>query len=152
MRKQSRRSVSGGGGGTVSALNTDAVFAEMRPQSGAGGEGFVAVEAVVMILFLQLAKGMTTIGVGGEMHLFLNGRPIVERRRGGGNDGALWSGTNKNRDVSTGPLARPFARSPALLTRSLAPDCSLRSRPPLRSLVRSLAHFAHSLARGKVNF
>ena len=23
---------------------------------------------------------------------------------------ALWSGTNKNRDVSTGPLARPFAR------------------------------------------
>ena len=39
----------------------------------------------------------------------------------------------------------------ALLTRSLAPDCSLRSRPPLRSLVRSLAHFAHSLARGTVN-
>ena len=27
-----------------------------------------------------------------------------------------------------------------------------RSRPPLRSLVRSLAHLAHSLARGKVNF
>ena len=24
---------------------------------------------------------------------------------------SLWSGTNKNRDVSTGPLARPFARS-----------------------------------------
>ena len=23
----------------------------------------------------------------------------------------LWSGTNKNKDVSTGPLARPFARS-----------------------------------------
>ena len=60
----------------------------------------------------------------------------------------LWSGTNKNKDVSTGPLARPFARSLAPLTRSLAPDCSLRSRPPLRSLVRLLAHFAHSLARG----
>ena len=29
---------------------------------------------------------------------------------------ALWSGTNKNRDVSTGPLARPFARSLAPLT------------------------------------
>ena len=29
----------------------------------------------------------------------------------------LWSGTNKNRDVSTGPLARPFARSLAPLTR-----------------------------------
>ena len=65
---------------------------------------------------------------------------------------ALWSGTNKNRDVSTGPLARPFARSLAPFTRSLAPDCSLRSHPPLRSLPRSLAHFAHSLARGKVNF
>ena len=38
------------------------------------------------------------------------------------------------------------------LTRSLAPDCLLRSRPPLRSLIRSLAHFAHSLARGKVNY
>ena len=59
---------------------------------------------------------------------------------------ALWSETNKNRDVSTGPLTRPLAP----LTRSLAPDCSLRSRPPLRSLVRSLAHFAHSLARGEV--
>ena len=50
----------------------------------------------------------------------------------------LWSGTNKNRDVSTGPLARPFARSLAPLTRSLAPDCSLRLRPLPRSLVRSL--------------
>ena len=65
---------------------------------------------------------------------------------------ALWSITAKNTDRSTGPLARPFARSRAPLTRSLAPDCSLRSRPPLRSLVCSLAHFAHSLARGKVNF
>ena len=51
---------------------------------------------------------------------------------------SLWSGTNKNRDVSTGPLARPFARSLAPLTHSLAPDYSLRSRPPLRSLIRSL--------------
>ena len=65
--------------------------------------------------------------------------------------GALWFRSAKNRDVSTGPLARPFARSLAPLTRSLAPDCSLRSRPPPRSLVRSLAHFAHSLARGTVN-
>ena len=65
---------------------------------------------------------------------------------------ALWSGINKNQDVSTGPLARPFARSLAPLTRLLAPDCSLRSRPPLRTLVCSLAHFAHSLACGKMNF
>ena len=46
---------------------------------------------------------------------------------------ALWARTVKNTDCSTGPLARPFARS-------LAP------------LIRSLAHFAHSLARGKVNY
>ena len=64
---------------------------------------------------------------------------------------ALWSGTNKNRDVSTGPLARTFARSLAPLTHLLAPDCSLCSRPPLRSLACLLAYFAHSLARGKVN-
>ena len=65
---------------------------------------------------------------------------------------ALWSGTNKNRNVSTGPLTRLFACLLAPLTHSLAQDCSLRSRPPLPSLIRSLAHFAHSLARGKVNF
>ena len=64
---------------------------------------------------------------------------------------ALWSIKAKNIDCSTGPLARPFARSLAPLTRSLAPHCSLRSSPPLRSLVRSLAHFTHSLARGTVN-
>ena len=63
---------------------------------------------------------------------------------------ALWSKTTKNTDWSTGPLARPFTRLLAPLTRLLDPDCSLRSRPPLRSLVRSLAHFTHSLARGKV--
>ena len=31
--------------------------------------------------------------------------------------GAQWSGSTKNQDVSTGPLARPFARSLAPLTR-----------------------------------
>ena len=56
---------------------------------------------------------------------------------------AQWARTNKNRDVSTGPLARPFARS-------LAPLYGLLT--PLRSLVRSLAHSAHYLACGKVNF
>ena len=43
-----------------------------------------------------------------------------------------------NQDVSAELLASPFARSLAPLTRLLAPDCSLYSRPPLRSLVRSL--------------
>ena len=54
-------------------------------------------------------------------------------------------------DCRNGPLARLFARSLAPLTHLLAPDCSLRSRPPLRSLVCLLVHFAHSLARGIVN-
>ena len=66
--------------------------------------------------------------------------------------GALWSGSTKNRHISTGTLARPFACSLVPLTRSFAPNCSLRSRPLLRSLIRSLAHYTHSLARGKVNF
>ena len=58
---------------------------------------------------------------------------------------ALWSGTKKNRDISTGPLARPFPCSLALLTHSLAPDCLLRSRPPLSSLARSLTLLTPSL-------
>ena len=68
------------------------------------------------------------------------------------NTDALWLITAKNTDRSTGPLARPFARSLAPLTRLLAPDCSLRLCPPLRLLACSLAHFAHSLAHGKVNY
>ena len=51
---------------------------------------------------------------------------------------ALWFRLVKNQDISTGPLARPFAHSLAPLTRLLAPDCLLCSRPPLHSLVRSL--------------
>ena len=54
--------------------------------------------------------------------------------------GPLWSGTNENQDVSTGPLACPFACSLAPLIHSLAPDCLLGSRSPLCSLVCSLAH------------
>ena len=55
---------------------------------------------------------------------------------------ALWSRTNKDRDISTGPLTRLFARLLAPLTHSLIPDCSLRSRTLyLRSFVRSLTHF-----------
>ena len=42
-----------------------------------------------------------------------DGKEVKEGRRGV----ALWSGSTKNRDVSTGPLARPFARSLAPLTR-----------------------------------
>ena len=64
----------------------------------------------------------------------------------------LGSKAANNTYGNTGPLAHPFARSLAPLTPLLAPDCSLCSRPPLRSLVCSLAHFAHSLARGEVNF
>ena len=52
---------------------------------------------------------------------------------------ALWARITKNTDWCTGPLARPFAHLLAPLTRLLAPHCSL-------------AHFAHSLARGKVKY
>ena len=65
---------------------------------------------------------------------------------------ALWARSTKNSDCSTGPLAPPFAHSLAPLTSLLAPHYSLRSRASLRSLARSLAHFAHSLARGTVIF
>ena len=59
---------------------------------------------------------------------------------------ALWARSTKNPDWSTGPLTRPFAHSLAPLV-----HCSLCSAAPLRLLVHSLAHFAHCLARGKVN-
>ena len=47
---------------------------------------------------------------------------------------------------------RSSVRSFARTAHSFAATyCSLRSRPPLRTLVHSLDRFAHSLARGKVN-
>ena len=70
---------------------------------------------------------------------------MEKRAHGGPNDSEIDA-------LSTGPLARLFVRSLAPHTRSLAPDCSLRSRPPLLLLVRSLAHFSHSRANGKEVF
>ena len=64
---------------------------------------------------------------------------------------SLLSITVKNTDFYTWPLAYPFAHSLAPLTRSLIQDYSLRSHFPLRSLIRSLAHFAHFLTCGTVN-
>ena len=56
---------------------------------------------------------------------------------------AEWFRTAKNRDVSTGPLTRPFARLLALLTHSLAPlACSAAL---IRSLTRSLPSSWESL-------
>ena len=63
---------------------------------------------------------------------------------------AQWARITKNPEVSTGSLARPFACSLALLTHLLAPPCLLCLHAPLCSLVRLLAHFAHSLACGTV--
>ena len=68
-----------------------------------------------------------------------------------GDGTALWARTGKNTDWSTGPLVRSLARSLAPLTHSLAPHYSLHSRAPLCSLACLLAHFAHSLTRGKVH-
>ena len=53
---------------------------------------------------------------------------------------------NKNPNESTGPIARPFARSFPPLTCLLALHLLLRPPAPLHSLVRSLAHFTHSQA------
>ena len=57
--------------------------------------------------------------------------------------GRHW-GIYGDNDVSSGPLACPFARLLAPLTQSLAQPCSLGLRAPLRS-------FTHFLAHGKVN-
>ena len=56
---------------------------------------------------------------------------------------ALWSETNKNRDVSTGPLARPFACTAHLFA------CSglLASLAPSAALTHSLARSLRSLPR-----
>ena len=61
---------------------------------------------------------------------------------------ALWPRIIEKPDCST----CPFTSSVAPLTRSLAPHHLLRSCAPLRSLARSLAHFAHSLAVHSVFF
>ena len=50
---------------------------------------------------------------------------------------------------SNGPFVPLFARSLAPLTHLLAPHSSLRSRAPLRSLVRSLAHLLTPVLVGK---
>ena len=49
-------------------------------------------------------------------------------------------GKAKDQDVSTGPLAHPFARLLAPLTRLLTPACSLHLRSPLHSLTHYQAH------------
>ena len=101
---------------------------------------------IVLKRFLMKTRFVSKMNIGANF-LWNFWRVVILKRQ---ND-ALWSGTNKYRDVSTEPLARPFARLLPPLTHSLALDCSLCSRPPLRSLIRSLAHFAHSIARGTVN-
>ena len=61
-----------------------------------------------------------------------------------GGSSTLWSGINKNTDVSTGPLARPF--SPVRLLRTACFTRALHCAYSF-SLARSFTHFR---ARGKV--
>ena len=61
---------------------------------------------------------------------------------------ALWAKIVKNPDVSTGPLVHLLVCSHRSLVRLLRTAHFARA---LCSLIRSLAHFAPSLARGKVN-
>ena len=93
---------------------------------------------------------MWTKSVDSNLSLFINLSSQAEEKEvaahGEPNDSRIDS-------KSTGPVARPFTRSLALLTHWLAPHCSLRSRAPLRSFVRSLARsLTHSRARGKEMF
>ena len=61
---------------------------------------------------------------------------------------ALWSGTNKNRDVSTGSLASPFASPFARTVYSFTCSTLLALLTRSAALTRSLAY---SRARRKVN-
>ena len=64
----------------------------------------VFIQGIFLVLGLVLLAGLSaSIYVAGEEHV------------------ALWSGTNKNRDISAGLLARPFAHLLAPLT-SLTPS------------------------------
>ena len=58
-----------------------------------------------------------------------------------------WFRSAKNQDVSTGLLACPFACA----AHSFACSTLLALLARSAALIRSLARFAHSLARGKVN-
>ena len=61
---------------------------------------------------------------------------------------ALWSGTNKNEDVSNEPLARPLART----AHSFACSALVASLARPTALIRLHAHkLTHSRARRKVN-
>ena len=82
-------------------------------------------------------KSSATKGKKGGEHKTTVMELMNNGNEGNVGDAALWSGTNKNRDISTGPLTRSFTRLLAPLTRSPAPDCSLCSRLPLRLLIRS---------------
>ena len=65
-----------------------------------------------------------------------------------------WSHSTRGRitmkSTRTWPFAGPLAHSLAPLTHSLAPYCSLRSRAPLRSFVRSLARSLAPELMGKI--
>ena len=60
----------------------------------------------------------------------------------------LWPGTTKNPDLSTRPLARPFAHSLTLLTHLLVPQGPIPPRAPLYSVHLFVCSLTHSRARG----
>ena len=100
-------------------VNSEEASSKLR-QAVARGNKYMKAQAMEILVRQMNVKDPEMIGA------------ILDQVR------ALWFKTAMNRDVSTGPLARPFARSLATLTRSLAPHYQLRSRALLRSLARSL--------------
>ena len=103
---------------------------------------YISVYSIVCVKyrFLRLARlpvGMSRINGNAMDSNYINPR---------------WFRSAWNRGVSTGPFARPLARSLAPLTHLLAPHCSLCSRAPLRSFARSLTYsLAHLLARSRAH-
>ena len=107
---------------------------------GSGGSGGGEDERVVAFAVrmpLTLADGAEG-QVAGWASDGLTRRRFLLAAHDAGKAAAQWGRTAKNRDVSTGPLARPFARLLAPL--SHLPHCLLRSRALLRSFVHLLAH------------
>ena len=128
----------GGGSGGVGARESGGTHGEVEDGEGGDGRKGSLISENVTSMFRRLSsREKTTLEPNDEDDDNDDDDNYVDAEDDDGD--ALWSGTNKNRDVSTGPLACPFIRPFAPLARLLVPDCSLRTRPPLRSLIRSLA-------------
>ena len=130
----------GGGGGKIPQASGDGSRgADSALRLGQSSAALSSIQAHVTASRLQLPDDVVA-----DFRLQADGEPLERTtrllyalfhlwtrsewgRRERKKESTLWARSTKNPDVSTGPLARPFARSLAPLTRSLAR--SLRSLP-----------------------